>query len=159
MAEPYYQDERLCECGCGTPVRRRFVSGHNTRGMERTERWRANQREGLRRAWATKRERMPIGSTRIDSHGYRLIKTREHGGRWDKEHVLIAEREIGRALKADEHVHHINGRKLDNRPENLVVLNRGDHSAAHWSLNTLVGNLLEDRIIEFDRATGVYRRV
>lgn len=30
MSEPYYQDDagRTCECGCGTPVRCRFVSGH-----------------------------------------------------------------------------------------------------------------------------------
>lgn len=47
-AKPYYQDEpRLCECGCGAEVRRRFVSGHNTRGMERTPEWLARQSASL----------------------------------------------------------------------------------------------------------------
>lgn len=29
--------KKLCECGCGTPVRRRFVSGHNSRGVKQSE--------------------------------------------------------------------------------------------------------------------------
>ena len=47
------------------------------------------------------------------------------------EHIIIAETKIGRYLKADEVVHHINGVKNDNRPDNLLVLTKHEHSQLH----------------------------
>lgn len=46
-------------------------------------------------------------------------------------HVLLMEKILGRELKENEVVHHINGDKHDNRPENLQVMDRGEHSALH----------------------------
>ena len=47
------------------------------------------------------------------------------------EHRYLAERCFGRALESDEVVHHINGRRSDNRLENLCVLHYLKHEQYH----------------------------
>lgn len=47
------------------------------------------------------------------------------------EHDLVAEEMLGRQLKPDEVVHHRNGKRDDNRLENLEVMTRSDHAREH----------------------------
>ena len=73
----------------------------------------------------------------ITSHGYVMIKvpaghhlamTRGYA----YEHRLIAEQKLGRRLKPNKEVHHINEDTTDNRPENLeVCLNLAEHKLKH----------------------------
>lgn len=75
----------------------------------------------------------------IKESGYILIRKPEHP-RADQagyvpEHTLVMEQTIGRYLKSNEVVHHINCIKSDNRPENLRLMTKFQHSRLHSSLD------------------------
>jgi hypothetical protein len=61
--------------------------------------------------------------------GYRRVFDLERGR--IRESRLVMERTLGRGLSPQEQVHHINGDKLDNRPENLMVLPNSEHQKLH----------------------------
>jgi hypothetical protein len=52
-------------------------------------------------------------------------------GKTDREHRFIAEEMIGRKLKQNEVVHHIDGNKRNNAENNLVVMTRSEHAHIH----------------------------
>lgn len=112
----------LCFCGCGqvTPIATqnkadrgyykgqhvRYVLGHQVPEGSDNPGWKGGK-------W-------------IRSGGYVMTLKPDHPEA-DKdgyvyEHRLVAEQKIGRQLERHERVHHINGIKDDNDPENLVVM-------------------------------------
>ena len=81
-----------------------------------------------RRTGKTESSRSSNGAGNIDAHGYRRISTER--GRV-KEHRQVMGKILGRPLRRNEDVHHINGDRADNRPRNLKVMTRSQHLKIH----------------------------
>lgn len=126
-----------CQCGCGNMTivssrndaskgwekgrHRKYIRGHNAaeNGRRQTER--------------------NIGSKSISSSGYVVVRVGK--GLRKYEHVLMAEKILGRRLKFlgrghpdNEEVHHINGVKTDNRHANFVICTRAYHRELHYKM-------------------------
>lgn len=52
-------------------------------------------------------------------------------GRCRAEHRVVVEEMLGRPLASEEHVHHINGLKTDNHPDNLQLISASEHARHH----------------------------
>lgn len=82
------------------------------------------------------------GGRRTDKNGYVLVWAPDHpserkvSGRYMFEHRLVMEKKLGRYLEPHESVHHINGVRDDNRPENLEL----------WSRAQPAGQRTEDKL-------------
>lgn len=80
----------------------------------------------------------PLGSRRLhqssDGCVYWVVKIAPTG-KWPYEHRFVMVQKLGRPLLSTEHVHHDNHDTLDNRPDNLVLLDHGAHIALHHRLS------------------------
>jgi hypothetical protein len=96
---------KYCSRACGNP-HRGPKGGNGRQGKE------------------PRRERAVPGAGGMDKDGYIIIRGK-------KQHRLVMEQHIGRALGDREIVHHKNGNTSDNRLENLEIMGWGIHSKLH----------------------------
>lgn len=80
------------------------------------------------------------GGRVVDGQGYVRVYAphdpRANVGRYMKEHTLVMESVLGRKLFPRESVHHKNGNRQDNRPDNLEL----------WSKGQPNGQRVEDKV-------------
>lgn len=92
----------------------------------------ARQRGG-RDAGGPEALRGALGSGSVRPDGYRVITV---GGRSVLEHREVMSKKIGRPLKRSDHVHHLDGDRLNNSPDNLEL----------WMLHHPSGSRASDRV-------------
>lgn len=127
----------VCE-GCGETVARRrdVASGGRTGGWDMRQKYcttecfhrsRFAEKQAARAAGY-----MPNGH--VGKDGYRVVKGAY--GKNIKAHRIVMEQILKRALRDNENVHHVNGNRLDNRPENLEL----------WVKTQPCGQRVQDRV-------------
>jgi hypothetical protein len=143
-------ESKICE-QCGEPF---------ARPPGRTEQWKRRRYCGRRCYALSRTKERPLcacgcgqrvktnGSRYALNHGRITGKPFLSHGRWhitgrdgrvyEWSRVVMAG-VLGRDLAPDEHVHHVNEDKADDRPENLEVLTPPEHQRRHLKVRGVIG--------------------
>lgn len=103
--------------------------------------------ENRRRATAYLGDNNPNwqGGRILDDKGYVHIRVKPNGRNpYRPEHRLVWEKTHGKPLPKGWAVHHLNGVKDDNRPENLLGVSRRDHHTQHRVYEARIRQLEEE---------------
>jgi hypothetical protein len=137
----------ICECGCGG---RTELAKHTSRSLGRFEGYPARFIKGHNIPPRGDQHHNWKGGRQLRQDGYVLNRRPDHPNRNSAgcvlEHRLVMEALIGRYLLKHETVHHINGVRDDNRPENLEL----------WSNSQPDGQRVADKVAWAVEMLGLY---
>lgn len=124
----------LCLCDCG---KQSIVSGYKiTSGHTKSCGCLSLQRK---KEYSGTKHHAWNGGIRYSNTGYRLMRQPTHPHQQNgyvQEHRIVMEKILGRYLTSNETVHHKNGVRDDNKPENLEL----------WSGKHSYGQRVEDQV-------------
>jgi uncharacterized protein (DUF1330 family) len=126
----------LCECGCGEITNR----SPKTSAKEKIK-----QGDHRRFCFGHQNRRLIKNHDNTPKRGQfyhvgyvYVIAPPDHPHKTNKKYIkrsrLVMEEKIGRYLSHHEQVHHVNGDRGDDRPENLVIMSLSNHLSYHRKL-------------------------
>lgn len=135
------QGKHHCGCGCGgaIPIQchhysrgiPQYLDGHKSRVNNPMKGRFGELNPHFKRGWY------------VNQLGYVvMLNPDSNDPKYILEHRHVMSRHIGRPLRDDEVVHHINRNKADNRIENLEIRENADHSSEHARCGETGVNLL-----------------
>lgn len=129
------QEQHFCQCGCGQTIR--ILRDHHSRGIPHFIGGHASRVRNPMRGRSGHNNPHFNGGRFVDQNGYIVVlnpRRTSHRDRYMYEHRQVMEHHLGRPLRSDEHVHHRNGCKADNRIENLELIGVAAHALLHQEL-------------------------
>ena len=88
--------------------------------------------------------RMGKGNGGYVHEGYMFVKSANHHRAtkegFVKRAILVLEEKLGRLLKPEEHIHHINEVRNDDNPDNLITLTNSEHTRLHMKAKPNIKN-------------------
>jgi hypothetical protein len=135
----------ICECGCGeqTPLSTytnrnlRYFSGYPRPFIPEHGRHMGRGAPGGSGHYLFVGRRIRDGYVYVYRPDRRDAPSSGNFAGYVREHRVTWEEANGRQLRDDECVHHINGIRDDNRPDNLVALTRSAHRSLHRKDDTM----------------------
>jgi hypothetical protein len=107
-------------------IKGRMTGGKTLRGRKKSRTHIENMKKAFRKRLLTAKGKRIHKQT-----GYVVITIGENVGR--SEHVVTMEKQIGRRIRKNEVVHHIDGNRTNNHVSNLSLMTRNEHTRLHRS--------------------------
>jgi endogenous inhibitor of DNA gyrase (YacG/DUF329 family) len=123
--------------GHSEETRRKISETQKTRGISGPKAWNWKGGRHVNAGYAM------INANSLDSHERALFGSMV-SSQSIPEHRLVMARLLGRPLRSDEQVHHVNGVRTDNRPENLELHNQETHSREHARIAAEIRRLQQE---------------
>lgn len=133
-----------------TPAARQAMSEKATGryAMERSSQWKGGRFRTRDKYWSVMIATLPVDA--------QALARQMLGGKYKYilEHRIVAAMTLKRPILQSEVVHHINGDKGDNRPENLEVVPRAAHSVHHRDIERRLASVMteNERLREENRS-------
>lgn len=109
-----WHERQYCDNSCRSQALRELPSEENYFFKNKIEPWNKGKRNTIK-----------IRQT----SGYVRVFAPDRS--WKYEHRLVVEKDLGRVLRSDEVIHHMDGDKANNSLDNLLLTNQADHRKYH----------------------------